>query len=117
MSETKKDEPEEKNPLEKKALVIDVKTVCQIIVRFTNSKSPRTVKDAMTTSELRSLCDAAAAWVKTIPTTAKPNGLTDEGKIIVALEADVAHTTLRLEEALARVDELEKKIAKQEQER
>jgi hypothetical protein len=112
-----KETKEDLNPLEKKALVIDVKAVCQIIVRLSTSKSPRTVKDAMTVSELRALADCAAAWIKSIPSTPKPNGLTDEGRVIVQLEADVAHTYLRLEEALARVEELEKKIAKSAEER
>lgn len=97
-----------------KELVLDVKTVAQIVSRLATSKSPRTVKDAMSISELRALADAALAGIKMIPSQAKPNGLTDEGRMIQQLEADVAMLTLRLGEANARVVELEEKIAKSE---
>lgn len=109
MTEPKKEE--EKNPLDVKHVVVDVQMVAQLIVRVAKAKSPRTVKDAMTVTELRALADAALLGIKSIPSSAKPNGLTDEGRIIHLLEADIAHTHLRLEEAIARVTELEEKLA------
>jgi len=104
----KSEEHKEENPLDVKELVLDVKMVSQLVVKIFAAKNKRTVKDAMTITELRCLADAAVVGIRKIPASRKPNGLTDEGQIISQLEADLAHTNLRLEEALARIDELEK---------
>lgn len=92
-------------------LIIDVKMVAQVVTRIATAKSVRTVKDAMTITELRMLADAALAGIKTVTATAKPNGLTDEGRVIAMLEADVARAHLDVHEAQAKVTELEEKIA------
>lgn len=101
---------EAKDPLETKNLVLDVKMVSATIVRIATTKSLRSVRDSMTTTELKALADAALAGIKNVPVPAKPNGLTTEGRIIATLEADLAVAHLATHEALAKVAELEEKI-------
>ena len=102
---------EVKDPLETKNLVLDVKMVSETIVRIAKAKSIRSVRDSMTTTELKALADAALAGIKNVPVPAKPNGLTTEGRIIATLEADVAVAHVALQEAQAKIAELEEKIA------